>query len=141
MQKIKRKSQVVILALGPKGLKVLLLRTNKKRGNLWQNVTGSANKGESFTMAALREAKEETGLAYDDIIQMVQLPLAFEFDDRWGKRVYEATFLIVMREVFKPKLDKTEHDKSMWKDCKLIKKVSYGYQTNYETYLEAMKVC
>ena len=141
MQKLKRKAQVVIIAPSGKTMKVLLMRTNKKRGNFWQNVTGSADKGESFTMAALREAKEETGLDFDQILQVVQLPLAFEFDDRWGKRVYEATFLVVMKNIFKVKIDKSEHDKSLWRDCKKIKNTNYKFGTNFETFKEAMKAC
>ena len=141
MQKLKRKSQVVILAQSPKGMKILLLRTNKKRGNFWQNVTGSADKKESFTMAALREAHEETGLDFDSILHLAHLPIAFEFSDRWGKRVYEATFVIVLKKQFKPKLDKKEHDKFQWKDCKLVTQKNYGFITNYETFKEAMKLC
>lgn len=42
--------------------RVLCLRTLKSRGDYWQPVTGSVEKGEKLPQAAMREAREETGI-------------------------------------------------------------------------------
>ena len=138
--KIKRKAQVVILAPTATSEKVLLLRTNKKRGQIWQNVTGTVEKKESMMTGALREAQEETGLDFDDIHFFIALPCAFRFQDKWGKDVYEACYVIVLKNTFTPKLS-SEHDKFMWKDCSKVKEKSYHFGTNYEAFKEAMQAC
>ena len=42
----------------------LLLKTRLDRGEFWQPVTGGVEAGETVLNAALREAREETGLVF-----------------------------------------------------------------------------
>ena len=52
----KRKVQVSVFYCDAKGDKYfLLLKTNERRGNFWQNITGGVDEGETFRDAALRE--------------------------------------------------------------------------------------
>jgi hypothetical protein len=50
----KEKVQVVVLAQLGQTLEALLLKTNEQRGLFWQNITGSVERGESFSKAAER---------------------------------------------------------------------------------------
>ncbi len=72
----KLKVQVWIHCVG----RVLLLKTIPERGEFWQPVTGSVEPGESLAEAALREAREETGLAF------VAAPLPLDYDFRFRSR-------------------------------------------------------
>ena len=97
-----KKVQVIITARDPEGSwSALILKTNKDRGQFWQNVTGSVDEGESFEEAALREAQEETGLEIEKIVEFDGLELSFEFKDRWKKNVHEECFLIVADDIWK----------------------------------------
>jgi 8-oxo-dGTP pyrophosphatase MutT (NUDIX family) len=139
MQKIKKKAQVLILTQVGRTKKVLLLRTNKKRGQFWQNVTGSVEKKESFFEGALRELHEETGLNLDHIVKFQKLNLAFKFKDRFNKNVVEEAFLVVVNGIFTPKLDAKEHDKFQWKNASSIKQSTYKFGSNYRTLIEALE--
>lgn len=55
-----------------------------ERGGVWQPVTGSVEPGEAIEDAALREAREESGLRFDG----PPVPLRYEFTfehSKWGK--------------------------------------------------------
>ena len=66
-----RKAQVVICGYDAQSqsLAYLLMQTNKKRGEFWQNVTGKIESGETFEQTAIREVTEETGLTELAIIK------------------------------------------------------------------------
>ena len=93
-------------------LQVLLLRMVPARGGYWQPVTGSVEEGETLPAAALREASEETGLAFS---KTGPVPLAydFEFDSQWGGRVRETVFSLecLSTDVI---LDPREHVEWQW---------------------------
>jgi 8-oxo-dGTP pyrophosphatase MutT (NUDIX family) len=78
----KRKVQVVVFwaipdkKSGGEKIRILMLKTNSNRGEFWQNVTGSVNKGETFEQAAGRELEEETGFQIDNDL----MDLGYEFD-------------------------------------------------------------
>ena len=104
----KRKAQVTIFYRYERGKKhFLLLKTNKKRGEYWQNVTGSVDKDETYQEGALREAIEETGLKKKMIKKIHPTELCFQFHDRWGRDVKEKTFLIEVAGAFEVKIDRT----------------------------------
>jgi 8-oxo-dGTP pyrophosphatase MutT (NUDIX family) len=87
---------------------VLLLRLCPARGGFWQPVTGSVEPGETAAEAALREAREETGLGFVSGPQ----PLGFSFEyrgsgPREGQLFHETAFgLEVARDDRPPALDR-----------------------------------
>ena len=104
---MKNKVQVWILTQK----EVLIFLTNKKRGNFWQPVTGSA---ESFDLqlkdAAIREVKEETGFIKD----VEPLNHQFHFLNQFGEETSEHGFYILLDEKENPILDPNEHDSFQW---------------------------
>lgn len=137
----KRKVQVVIFAQKPgssKVTQVLLLKTNKKRGGFWQNVTGSVEHYERFHKAALREVWEETGLCDDDIHSFIDLKLEHTFLSRKGHPVSERSFAIVVDER-SIKIDPKEHQSYKWLPIKSIRSSNYQFPTNFESFCLAKK--
>jgi 8-oxo-dGTP pyrophosphatase MutT (NUDIX family) len=115
------KVQVWIACRDPKrpqrGWKVLLLKMRKDRGGYWQPVTGSVEKGERLSKAALREAIEETGLTFPK--QPRSLEQSFRFESRWGGLCEEHGFFLIAPlsaagELPKVKLDPKEHTDYEW---------------------------
>jgi dATP pyrophosphohydrolase len=128
----KRKVQVAIFHLDEQQQKhFLLLKTNKKRGEFWQNVTGSVEEGESFEQGAIREVIEETGLAEKNIKKMSPTELCFQFVDRWQRDVKEKTFLIQVKKAWDVVIDTSEHCKYKWVHETEIKPRSVKYISNY----------
>lgn len=110
-----RKVQVTLAALAPSGeWNFLIFKTNKQRGQFWQNVTGSVDEGETYEEAALREAQEESGLDINHIVDIQSLALVEQFADRYKKKVEEHAYLIVLDEQWKPTLDPHEHEDWKW---------------------------
>jgi 8-oxo-dGTP pyrophosphatase MutT (NUDIX family) len=131
----KKKIQVVIMS--PCG-EVLLLRTNKRRGQFWQNVTGSSEKNETLHEAAIRELSEETGIQYKSISTLKELPITFHFKDQWGDSVTEQSFLCLLHQKTDTIiLDPDEHNLYKWKKIQEISSNDYKFQSNYQTFLEA----
>lgn len=92
---------------------VLLLQTNAERGGFWQNVTGSADPGESWPQAAARELLEETGIALPPQ-QLIDLSLSWNFRDRWGRDVEEHAFLAVIKGERPSVILSDEHQQHQW---------------------------
>lgn len=112
---IKKKIQTILFFRNANKQKTfLLLRTNQRRKNFWQNVTGSLDQDETFESAAIREAQEETGLSKSNILSVHDLELSFEFFDQWKKDVLEKCFAIEVKEEFSIELDPSEHDQFKW---------------------------
>src|SRR4051794_31179715 len=93
----------------------LVLRTQPERGGFWQPVTGSVEEGESVELAALREAREETGLVYLAAPRPLGSP--FEFESR-GRRVKEYGFSLEAPgsgpSLPLIQIDPHEHDECRW---------------------------
>lgn len=115
-----KKVQVWIHVFHPKEKKIyfLLLLTRPERGAFWQPVTGSVEVGETLKVAALREAKEETGLPFSR--QPVAIGKGFEFESR-GRHVKEYGFSLetevldqIESELPKVTLDAHEHTEYRW---------------------------
>lgn len=137
--KIKRKAQVVLIAPNSQGqISVLLLQTNEKRGNFWQNITGSVEKKEDFLAGATRELKEETGAKLEQG-EMVELDLCFEFYDRKNRLVEERCFLFMSPCSLNIRIDPKEHQRYRWISLNDIKEDDYKYPSNYHTFLVAKK--
>lgn len=136
----KRKAQVVIFSRDEDGTKhFLLLKTNKKRGEYWQNVTGSVEKNETYKEGALREAIEETGLSEKHIVKITNTELCFQFHDRWGRDVKEKTFLVEVDKKFKVIIDPSEHCDHKWLAEDNIKPKNFKHINNYLSVVYAME--
>jgi 8-oxo-dGTP pyrophosphatase MutT (NUDIX family) len=95
--------------------KALLLRLLPARGGFWQSVTGGVEEGENFPEAALREAREETGLRFERVPQF--LGLEQRFPSRHGGEALERAFYLPLfggSAPPAPSLDGREHDASEW---------------------------
>ena len=108
-RKIIEKVQVWVVSR--KKTSVLLLKTGAERGGFWQPVTGSLEPGESLQDAALREAREETGLSFSTL--PVSLGFFFEYEGRWG-RARKSVFYLEIEDEGQVTLDPTEHVESEW---------------------------
>ena len=128
-----RKVQVVLAAIAPSGeWSFLIFKTNKERGQYWQNVTGSVEEGETFEEAALREAQEESALKIESIVELQELGVVHHFQDRWKRKVEEHGFLIVADEQWKPTIDHSEHEDWRWITAQEVKKDCVEWPTNLE---------
>lgn len=134
-----KKAQVVVAAIDPErqSFLFLLLQTNKKRGEFWQNITGKVEKDETYEEGALREAIEETGLEVEMLVDMIELGVQFDFIDQWKRKVHEKTFLIIVEKKFDIKIDSSEHEDFKWVELEKIHDGIVKHPSNYETLLKA----
>ena len=108
-----------------------MLQTNKKRGSFWQNVTGKVEIGETLDEGGLREAIEETGLKVENILDFIDLNLAFEFIDQRGRKVEEKCFLIILDKKWDVILDPLEHEHFKWVRIQDINSESVYHSSNF----------
>jgi dihydroneopterin triphosphate diphosphatase len=134
MDKKTRKAQVVLAVIDHdrQSFTFLLLKTNKKRGEFWQNVTGKIEANETYEEGALREAIEETGLKIDSIVDILDLNLEHDFIDNRKRAVHEKSFLIVLDQAWDVKIDSKEHQEFKWVTFKDLSDDLVKYQGNYE---------
>ena len=132
--KLKKKVQVVVLRYDSldKCWYLLRLRTNKKRGHFWQNVTGSIEKEDlNFRRGAMRELKEETGIKGKDLQKCTSLKFSYQYLSKQGFPILEKCyFAFVLKD--KIKLDPKEHDQYEWKKLKKTKRSDYLHALNYK---------
>lgn len=91
--------------------KLLLLKVIPHRGANWQPVTGSVDPGENWEDAAKRELLEETGLA----LEVHDLNLEFEFEDRLQRTVKERAYYALLDQVMDVPIDPIEHTDFVWR--------------------------
>ena len=129
-----KKVQVVVFLKESAENYVLMLQTNKRRGEFWQNITGGVDQGESFTEAASRELIEETKIES----QVNETDLFLKFHDQWQKDVTEQVFWAtsLTREV---EISSDEHQDYKWINIEEISKDSYKYPSNFEAFKECLK--
>lgn len=130
---MKKKVQVIVTT---KNKQVLLLQTNKRRGQFWQNVTGGVENSENFFEAALRESQEETGISEKIILEMASLKMQFRFKDQYGDEVDEHCFHLKLKEQFEPTLDQNEHQAYQWLHFNQVSKENYRFLSNYQVFLK-----
>jgi ADP-ribose pyrophosphatase YjhB (NUDIX family) len=118
----------------------LLMKTNKKRGSFWQNVTGKVEEGETFDEGGMREAIEETDLKIHQIVDIIDLNLPFEFIDQHGRQVHEECFMVILEDRWDVKIDPHEHDAFEWVMMKDISSDSVKYSSNFEALQKAMSI-
>lgn len=105
-----------VFRVGAAGVEVLLIRRAAHRifPGLWQCVTGGVEPGERVPEAALREVREETGLADADIEAFYDLDHAVPFyDDGSDAVVVSAIFALRVRADAVARLSH-EHDAMRW---------------------------
>jgi 8-oxo-dGTP pyrophosphatase MutT (NUDIX family) len=136
-----KKAQVVIAALDSDrhSFDFLLMQTNEKRNQFWQNITGKIENQETFEEGALREAIEETSLKVEALIDMVDLKLTFEFTDQRKRKVHEKCFLFILEEKFDVKIDPHEHQDFKWINIDSITDDSVKFPSNFEALQKAQK--
>jgi 8-oxo-dGTP pyrophosphatase MutT (NUDIX family) len=129
-----KKAQVIIAAVDSErqSFVFLLMQTNEKRNQFWQNVTGKIEEKETFEEGALREAIEETALEIEALIDMVDLKLSFEFTDQRKRKVHEKCFLLILDKKFEVKIDPHEHQDYKWMGIDEIHDGVVKFSSNYE---------
>lgn len=140
MSKKTKKAQVVVAAIdeSSQSFQILLLQTNKARGEFWQNITGKIEEDETVEEGGLREAIEETGMAVEDIVDMVDLGLTYEFTDQHGRKVTERSFLFILDKQWPVKIDPKEHQAFKWVPQQNINEESVKHSSNFETLQKAL---
>ena len=110
---VRSKVQVWIYRREPQAphLLFLILKTHAHRGGFWQPVTGGVDPDETLPKAALREAREETGLSFT--AEPLPIPFCFEFVSR-GEKCIEHGFSLQVAENSPVQLDAREHLEFRW---------------------------
>jgi 8-oxo-dGTP pyrophosphatase MutT (NUDIX family) len=137
-----KKAQVVIAAVNHEqnSFSILLLQTNEKRGQFWQNVTGKIEENETYEEGGLREAIEETNLKVDDIVEMLDLELSYEFVDARKRDVREKSFLLVLDKMWNVVIDPKEHQDFKWVGINDVYEESVKHKSNLETIRKSQKL-
>ncbi|MBD65342.1 MAG: hypothetical protein CME62_09045 [Halobacteriovoraceae bacterium] len=136
----KKKVQVVIFYHDANNKKqFLLLKMNERRMYLWQNVTGSVDEGEKYSKAALREAKEETGIKKKNIKNLIKSSMKFTFTDQYKKDITEKIFFLEAYEKWDVKIDPKEHCDFKWVDENDINRDSVHFDSNYKALVGALE--
>lgn len=126
----KRKAQVSVFYCDKQNNKYfLLLKTNKRRGEFWQNITGSVEKGESFFEGAQRELFEETSIKSNKLIDM---SMDFSFKDQWGYDCVEKSYSLKLESKCKIEIDPDEHTEFMWINFNEITDDLIKFRSNYD---------
>ncbi len=137
----KKKVQIVIFKSSDgscqKITHVLLLKTNRQRGQFWQNVTGSVENDESFLASALREVQEETQLQINQEI-LKKIEVEYFFIDRKKRKVHEKVYTFITDQD-QIRISEEEHTEYRWQAIDDINEQSYLYYTNYDAFSKALK--
>ncbi len=130
-----KKAQIVIATLDSErqSFTFLLMQTNEKRGEFWQNVTGKINETETFEEGGLREAIEETGLKIESIIDMIDLKISHDFIDERKRNCHEKSFLLILESKWDVKIDPKEHKDFRWVPMEEIFVNIVKHKGNFET--------
>ena len=133
----KRKVQVVTIALNDGSPSLLLLKTNNKRGEFWQNVTGGVDEGEKFKSAAFRELYEETGYKAKELHK---LELTLHFQSQWGHKAKEKCYLNICEVEIPIKIDPKEHSEYKWIPVRDVVEKDFKFISNYACFLMAKEL-
>lgn len=107
---------VVVFTLGGE---VLMLRRNWPSG-FWQSVTGSLKRGERPQDAAVREVREETGLAVTGLLDLLctqRFPIPHKWRDRYAPGVHynrEHWLALPLAHRRAVRLQPREHSEYVW---------------------------
>jgi len=106
-----RPEEVLLVVYRPPGPEFLVLLRSPERDGYWNLVAGGVEEGEEPSAAALRELREESGLA--DPARFEELPLELGYVRPEGMRVAMHAFLAAAPAGWEPVLDE-EHVDYRW---------------------------
>lgn len=136
----KRKVQVSVFYCDEQNNKYfLLLKTNKRRGEFWQNITGGVDDGESYEQGALRELLEETSIEIK-VEHLKDMNLEFKFVDQWQNDCTEKCYCVKLDSIRSVVLDQSEHCDFKWINFNDIKNDLIKYDSNYQLIKECSKL-
>lgn len=134
----KRKVQVSVFYCDEQNNKYfLLLKTNKRRGEFWQNITGGVDDGEDYEQGAIRELLEETSIKVDSLDDM---NLEFNFIDQWSNNCIEKCYCIKLDTIKPVVIDNSEHSDFKWINFNDIKSDLIKYESNYQLIKKCSKL-
>ena len=127
---LKQKIQIVTIADN----QLLLLQFAQIYNEGFQNITGSVEKDETFIEAAKRELMEEINIDAD----LRELPLEFDFFDRWGFQVKEKVYLCQLKKIPSIKLSH-EHQSFKWIPVNEVTQKDFVFPSNFEAFEKALE--
>lgn len=134
----KRKVQVSVFYCDKQNNKYfLLLKTNKRRGEFWQNITGGVDKDESYEQGAIRELLEETSIKAHTLRDM---NIEFGFTDQWSNDCKEKCYCLELKSKMPVVIDETEHCEFQWIKYKDIEKDLIKFESNFQLIKECSKL-
>lgn len=97
-----------------RGEEFLVAHRSPDSGGYWHTIAGGVEPGEAFHAAALRELREETGLAVSRLQPLGEFVYTREsWEDEPDQRVHVAAFLLDVEPGWEPELNE-EHDEYRW---------------------------
>jgi 8-oxo-dGTP pyrophosphatase MutT (NUDIX family) len=115
--------QGIVFKKDQEGIKFLLLKRTKSRGDFWQFVTGGIEDfDKSLKDSLIRELEEETKLKEKEIIRIVGGIGVFKFEHK-KQMIEEQVFGVEINSKAKISIDKKEHEKSTWATYEEAKKL------------------
>ena len=97
-----------------RGEEFLVAHRSPESGGYWHTIAGGVEPGEAFHAAAVRELREETGLAVSELQPLGEFAYTREsWEEDAGLRVHVEAFLVDVEPGWEPELNE-EHDEYRW---------------------------
>ena len=97
-----------------RGDEFLVAHRSAESGGYWHTIAGKVEEGEEPDAAALRELREETGLAVEELEPLSEFAyVREEWESAPGLRVHVKAFLVDVERAWEPTLNE-EHDEYRW---------------------------
>ena len=97
-----------------RGDEFLVAHRSAESGGYWHTIAGKVEEREEPDAAALRELREETGLAVEELEPLSEFAyVREEWESEPGLRVHVKAFLVDVERAWEPTLNE-EHDEYRW---------------------------